>query len=205
MAEFAESRKIYLVTGGTGLVLVILLLASLGDMLSLSLPRLPPRLRLGEPSNLWFLRIPMKASLTGSSFLRRTATSGKQMQPLLAVALLVSTSHDFSSLLSDLQATRELFTRIRPTHVIHLAAMVGGLFKNLKYKVGISLIIFFFFATLRDDLSQVEFFRQNILINDNVLECCREFQVTPFLPSLPPSLIPSFPLSDDQSDDRSRS
>lgn len=32
------------------------------------------------------------------------------------------------------EATRALFDRIRPTHVIHLAAMVGGLFKNLKYK-----------------------------------------------------------------------
>ena len=38
-----------------------------------------------------------------------------------------------------------------------LAAMVGGLFKNLKYKV--------------------EFYRENILINDNVMECCKEWQV----------------------------
>jgi GDP-L-fucose synthase len=35
--------------------------------------------------------------------------------------------------------------------------MVGGLFKNLKYKV--------------------EFYRENILINDNVMECCKEMQV----------------------------
>ena len=38
-----------------------------------------------------------------------------------------------------------LFERVQPTHVIHLAAMVGGLFKNLKYKV--------------------EFYRENVLIN----------------------------------------
>ncbi|CAN0396644.1 unnamed protein product, partial [Scytosiphon promiscuus] len=34
---------------------------------------------------------------------------------------------------------------------------VGGLFSNLKYKV--------------------EFFRENILINDNVMECCRIYKV----------------------------
>jgi GDP-L-fucose synthase len=38
-----------------------------------------------------------------------------------------------------------MFEKYRPTHVIHLAAMVGGLFKNLKYKV--------------------EFYRENVLIN----------------------------------------
>lgn len=33
--------------------------------------------------------------------------------------------------LVDLEATRQLFVKHRPTHVIHLAAMVGGLFHNL--------------------------------------------------------------------------
>ena len=46
---------------------------------------------------------------------------------------------------------------IQPTHCIHLAAMVGGLFRNLKYKV--------------------EMYRLNMLINDNVFECCREFGI----------------------------
>lgn len=27
---------------------------------------------------------------------------------------------------------RRIFLKYRPTHVIHLAAMVGGLFKNMK-------------------------------------------------------------------------
>ena len=31
-------------------------------------------------------------------------------------------------------ATRGVFERYRPTHVIHLAAMVGGLFRNMKQK-----------------------------------------------------------------------
>ena len=35
----------------------------------------------------------------------------------------------------DAQAVRKLFEKVRPTHVIHLAAMVGGLFKNMKYNL----------------------------------------------------------------------
>ena len=30
--------------------------------------------------------------------------------------------------------TRALFAKHHPTHVIHLAALVGGLFRNMKYK-----------------------------------------------------------------------
>ena len=36
---------------------------------------------------------------------------------------------------SDMEETRALFEKHRPTHVVHLAAMVGGLFKNMKYKL----------------------------------------------------------------------
>ena len=31
--------------------------------------------------------------------------------------------------------TRGVFERHSPTHVVHLAAMVGGLFKNMKFKL----------------------------------------------------------------------
>ncbi|KAK6027927.1 hypothetical protein OSTOST_06039, partial [Ostertagia ostertagi] len=37
--------------------------------------------------------------------------------------------------LTNLQATRRLFEDSRPTHVIHLAAMVGGLFHNLAHNL----------------------------------------------------------------------
>ena len=33
---------------------------------------------------------------------------------------------------SDAAATKTIFEKHKPTHVIHLAAMVGGLFINLK-------------------------------------------------------------------------
>ncbi len=63
-----------------------------------------------------------------------------------------------------------LFEKYNPTHVIHLAAMVGGLFKNLKYKV--------------------EFYRENILINDNVMECCKDFKVTKLVSCLSTCIFP---------------
>ena len=59
--------------------------------------------------------------------------------------------------LRDPVAVDAIFAKHRPTHVIHLAAKVGGLFANMAQKV--------------------EFYRENVLINDNVMECCRKFKV----------------------------
>ncbi|KAI0705540.1 epimerase-domain-containing protein [Earliella scabrosa] len=55
------------------------------------------------------------------------------------------------------EQTRKLFEKYKPTHVIHLAALVGGLFANMKRKL--------------------DFLRDNILINDNVLHTAHEFKV----------------------------
>jgi len=55
------------------------------------------------------------------------------------------------------ESCKALFDRIKPTHVIHLAAMVSALFNNLQYKV--------------------EFYRENVLMNDNVMECSKEYNV----------------------------
>ena len=52
--------------------------------------------------------------------------------------------------LTDLLETEMLFDRVQPTHVIHLAAKVGGLFANRK--------------------RNLQFYRINQLINTNVLE-----------------------------------
>ncbi|THH20770.1 hypothetical protein EUX98_g8518 [Antrodiella citrinella] len=51
--------------------------------------------------------------------------------------------------LRDATQAKKLFEKYKPTHVIHLAALVGGLFANMKYKL--------------------TFYRDNTLINDNVL------------------------------------
>lgn len=47
---------------------------------------------------------------------------------------------------------------------------MGGLFSNLKYKV--------------------EFFRENILINDNVMECCRIYKVDKLVSCLSTCIFP---------------
>ncbi|KAN0030300.1 hypothetical protein ACTA71_010062 [Dictyostelium dimigraforme] len=72
--------------------------------------------------------------------------------------------------LKSKESTRSYFEKIRPTHVIHLAARVGGLFSNMKYKV--------------------EFFRENIDINDNVLACCKEFNVVKCVSCLSTCIFP---------------
>lgn len=36
---------------------------------------------------------------------------------------------------SDNEETRKLFDKYKPTHVIHLAAMVGGLFHNMAHNL----------------------------------------------------------------------
>ena len=72
--------------------------------------------------------------------------------------------------LVDQASTFALFERLRPTHVIHLAAMVGGLFKNMSQKV--------------------EFYRLNNLINDNVYEACRIYGVTKMVSCLSTCIFP---------------
>ncbi|KAM9983498.1 hypothetical protein ACTFIY_000236 [Dictyostelium cf. discoideum] len=72
--------------------------------------------------------------------------------------------------LKSRESTRSYFEKIKPTHVIHLAARVGGLFSNMKYKV--------------------EFFRENIDINDNVLACCKEFNVVKCVSCLSTCIFP---------------
>ncbi|CAM9687141.1 unnamed protein product [Choristocarpus tenellus] len=72
--------------------------------------------------------------------------------------------------LRSMEETKAIFEKHKPTHVIHLAARVGGLFSNLKYKV--------------------EFYRENILINDNVMECCRIYKVEKLVSCLSTCIFP---------------
>lgn len=66
--------------------------------------------------------------------------------------------------------TEAIFEKFKPTHVIHLAAKVGGLFANMAQKV--------------------EFFRENILINDNIMECCRIYKVDKLVSFLSTCIFP---------------
>ncbi|NXU19232.1 FCL synthase, partial [Pardalotus punctatus] len=66
--------------------------------------------------------------------------------------------------------TKALFERHKPTHVIHLAAMVGGLFKNIR--------------------SNLDFWRTNIHINDNVLHSAHESGVQKVVSCLSTCIFP---------------
>ncbi|GAB5584304.1 GDP-L-fucose synthase [Prionailurus iriomotensis] len=70
----------------------------------------------------------------------------------------------------DAAQTRALFEKVRPTHVIHLAAMVGGLFRNIKYNL--------------------DFWRKNIHINDNVLHSAFEVGVRKVVSCLSTCIFP---------------
>jgi GDP-L-fucose synthase len=59
---------------------------------------------------------------------------------------------------------------VRPDYVIHLAAYVGGLFKNMKYKV--------------------EMYEKNILINYNVLKCSHDYNVKKVVSCLSTCIFP---------------
>lgn len=81
--------------------------------------------------------------------------------------------------LRDRKETEAIFEKYKPTHVIHLAAKVGGLFANMSQKV--------------------EFFRENILINDNVMECSRIYKVQKLVSMLSTCIFPdktTFPINE---------
>lgn len=72
--------------------------------------------------------------------------------------------------LTKLESTRAVFDRVKPTHVIHLAAKVGGLFKNMKYRV--------------------EMWKDNVDMNNNVMECCKDFKVQKLVSCLSTCIFP---------------
>lgn len=72
--------------------------------------------------------------------------------------------------LTNLIETQKLFEKERPDYVIHLAAYVGGLFKNIKYKV--------------------DMYEKNILINHNVLKCCHDYKVQKVVSCLSTCIFP---------------
>ena len=81
--------------------------------------------------------------------------------------------------LKDRRCCEAVFEEHRPTRVIHLAAKVGGLFANMSEKV--------------------EFYRENVLMNDNVMECCRIYKVSKLVSYLSTCIFPdktSYPIDE---------
>lgn len=81
--------------------------------------------------------------------------------------------------LSNAEQTRALFERVVPQYVIHLAAMVGGLFRNMN--------------------NNLDFLRVNMAINDNVLRMCHETRVRKCVSCLSTCIFPdrtSYPIDE---------
>jgi GDP-L-fucose synthase len=81
--------------------------------------------------------------------------------------------------LTDYQKTLEYFTLIKPDYIIHLAANVGGLFKNMKQKV--------------------DMFEINIIINHNVLKAAHIIGVKKLISCLSTCIFPDntlYPISE---------
>jgi len=72
--------------------------------------------------------------------------------------------------LTSLEDTRNMFRTCKPHIVIHLAACVGGLYKNMNNKV--------------------EMLEKNLLINFNVVSCAHEFQVEKLVACLSTCIFP---------------
>ncbi|KAF5833616.1 putative GDP-L-fucose synthetase [Dunaliella salina] len=99
---------------------------------------------------------------------------GKAVQEVIAQsppaneAWVFATSKDAD--LTNYESAKALFQRHKPTHVLHLAARVGGLFSNMKYKV--------------------EFWRDNISMQENIFRLCKEFEVAKLVSCLSTCVFP---------------
>ncbi|XP_018565957.1 GDP-L-fucose synthase [Anoplophora glabripennis] len=72
--------------------------------------------------------------------------------------------------LCDYNSTKKIFEKHRPSHVIHLAAMVGGLFHNMSHNL--------------------DFLRNNLHMNDNVLQISFETGVEKVVSCLSTCIFP---------------
>lgn len=72
--------------------------------------------------------------------------------------------------LTDWEQTNSIFIKYVPDYVIHLAANVGGLYKNMNQKV--------------------DMFEKNMQINMNVLKCCHLYKVKKLVSCLSTCIFP---------------
>ncbi|XP_068174980.1 GDP-L-fucose synthase-like [Antennarius striatus] len=113
---------------------------------------------------------PMKVLVTGSSGL-----VGRAIQQVLSeeggvkdAEWVFLSSEDAN--LQKMDETLSVFLKHTPTHVIHLAAMVGGLFHNME--------------------NNLDFWRNNIYINDNVLQAAYKVGVVKVVSCLSNCIFP---------------
>ena len=108
----------------------------------------------------------MKVLITGSSGLVGSAI--KKISSNYPYDFIFVTSKDAD--LTDYKQTWRLFEKHHPDYVIHLAACVGGLFKNMNQKV--------------------DMFEKNTLINFNVVKYSHDFKVKKLICCLSTCIFP---------------
>jgi len=82
--------------------------------------------------------------------------------------------------LIKIEDTIKMYETYKPTYIIHLAACVGGLFKNMNNKV--------------------EMFEKNLMINYNVIKCAHDYKVEKLIACLSSCIFPdkvSYPISEE--------
>lgn len=96
----------------------------------------------------------------------------------LQYKLVFLTSSDCD--LTNMEKTKELFEKNKPTHVIHLAACVGGLYKNMNHKV--------------------DMLEKNLLMNFNIVKLCHDYKVEKLVACLSTCIFPdktSYPINEE--------
>lgn len=72
--------------------------------------------------------------------------------------------------LRDYEQTNKVFETYKPNYVIHLAANVGGLYKNMRQRVSM--------------------YEDNVQIDSNVLKCCHKYNVKKVVSTLSTCIFP---------------
>jgi len=82
--------------------------------------------------------------------------------------------------LREMSACKKIFEEHKPTHVLHLAAFVGGLYRNMKYPV--------------------DFWNHNVNMNQNVMKCSFDSNVQKLVSCLSTCIFPdktTYPINED--------
>merc|ERR1719229_2221758 len=82
--------------------------------------------------------------------------------------------------LRNYEETKAIFKKYKPTHVLHLAAFVGGLYRNMKYPV--------------------DFWNHNVNMNQNVMKCSFDSNVQKLVSCLSTCIFPdktTYPINED--------
>jgi len=99
------------------------------------------------------------------------------------------------------EATQALFDRVKPTHVLHLAAQVGGLFANMV-SGGRNLLARCWLCPgmcarprthspfVMPQKHKVEFWRNNIIMQDNIFQACKDHKVQKLVSCLSTCVFP---------------